>query len=162
VSTDLPGLEKLGRAISAFEGLTVTVGFQGESGRAAHPDSPGTSIAQIAAAMEFGTQNVPARPFLRTTVQQKRAEISTAVAQTILSVVRGKTPVSAAAESGASVVAMVREIIDTARQWAEPLADNTVNKKRSSDPLVDSGALRDTVSYTVRRDNAPVAHGGDR
>ena len=114
----------------------------------------GKSIAEYAVYNEFGTQNIPARPFMRTVAKEKPKQwISGMVAK-----VRGKAS-DPAAWKGALVLAgeqMRADIKDSIQNgsWT-PNAPATVaakarkGKVEPDHPLIDTGQMLAAVSYEV-------------
>ena len=162
-SNDLLGIEKLKKDLEELKMSSITVGYQGDSGRRRHPNGSGASIAEVASYMEFGTNTIPARPFLRTAVKQHEKAIKTSAKRAIAKMIDKRDNADDAVETiGNAVVAAVHKTIDTAASWAAPLASSTVKAKGSSSPLVDSKEMRSSVSW-ARRGNAGeiIKQGGE-
>lgn len=149
----------------------VTVGFQGSRGSAKHPNAD-TSIAQVAAWQEFGTPGsddrtydktrtrIPSRPFVRTGLAKAATEIQSAIKRATSGVIDGRHDVDEAQDLvGARMVEAVQQAILDAHSWATPLADATVARKGHDDPLIESGAMYDAVSYAIREGDAIAREG---
>lgn len=100
--------------------------------------------AEIGAANHFGTSTIPARPWLDvgvdTGTRRYIREIEKAAANNI--------PLDMALERvGLIAQGMVQKYI---RQLQDPPnAESTIKKKKSANPLIDTGQMRQSVSYKV-------------
>lgn len=113
------------------------------SAEAAYPD--GTKVAQVAAWHEFGTANIPPRPFFRNTIAGKKQEWRDNM-KAIL--VAQDYDVHTTLEA----VGMVArdDIMASIRQMSEPAnAKSTVAKKGFNNPLIDTGVLLRSMDYQV-------------
>lgn len=134
------------RELSRLAGTFITVGVHGDVGYTLD----GTPMVLVAAANELGTSDgrVPQRSFIRSTVDERRAEIARIQTQVMGKIADGKMT----AAQGAGVVAQfveakVKEKVTTLDE--PPNAPSTVAKKGSSNPLIDTGALRSAVVAKV-------------
>lgn len=107
------------------------------------------TLAEVAAAHEFGTATIPQRSFIRATVDLKAGEIAAEQEKLAAQVVDSKiTPEVAMERLGAAVQGMVQTRI--AEEGIGPaLAPATVARKGSDKQLVDTGQLRSSVTYQV-------------
>lgn len=124
--------------IGVLEGATHIDG-----GKGAKP----IPVAEYAAYNEFGTQRIPARPFLRTSLDTF-AEASWLPELASL-IGEGVPPETALNRVGLQAQADIRRVIE---EWASPPnAPSTIKRKRSGrdNPLVDSGDLLDAIDYHV-------------
>ncbi|HQT79437.1 MAG TPA: hypothetical protein PLD10_20530 [Rhodopila sp.] len=128
---------------------TLEVGFPEGS---TYPD--GTPVAYIAAIQEFGTQNagpnhnvtIPARPFFRTMIAEKRNEWGPALGQIIVNV-RYDTE-AALSQLGEGIQGQLQKSI---RDWTQPPnAASTVAEKGFDKPLIDTGHMVNSVRYVVK------------
>lgn len=163
------GIGKLKAALALLRKTTITIGYQGASGAAAHPNAPeGQSVALIALWQEYGTENPdgtprnPARPFLETTFKRHQPEFQKAVAKGIADLIDGRAE-REDVEHKLAVLGLdkMRATLDDSRSWAEPLAQSTIDRKGHDQPLLDSGTLRDESSWAIRRDGEIVKQGGE-
>ncbi len=166
------GIGQLKADVAALQTQNVTVGYQGPSGQATHPDTDGVKVAQVAAWMEFGTPGsddrlydmirrlVPSRPFIRTMFIRYRSELQAMLKDGIRDLITGKATLESVQDRiGKFLVDKTRDTIDDAKSWAEPLADSTVEKKGHDQPLHDTGTMRDAASYAVREGDRIVRQG---
>ncbi|HEY0772403.1 MAG TPA: hypothetical protein VGD31_18915 [Sphingobacteriaceae bacterium] len=144
------GFKDLERRLKEFKGIVVKVGVQG---RDASKLNNGTTVVTYAAANEFGTTTagrsrnvvIPERSFLRSTTDKKdywKKEIKTAYNSIID---RKDTAIAAIAKVG--IIAR-DDIIRTITDFVPPPnAESTIKKKKSSQTLIDTGLLRNSISY---------------
>lgn len=138
-------------------GAVVSVGVQGQQGAANHQDSRLT-VAQIATVHEFGkvihhpklnrTTVIPERSFLRATIDQYQQAILRRQVLLQQGFILGKFPLKPAMELlGQYVVGLIKQRI--ANGIAPPNSPWTIAKKGSSKPLIDTGQLRNSITYKV-------------
>ena len=105
-------------------------------------------LAPIAAFNEFGTDTIPERSFLRSTVDENRTKYGTAMGAAIVDVlVRGQTVEQAFGGLGELVQFDIQdkiEAIDHPRN-----APSTIAKKGFDDPLIETGILHDSIDFEV-------------
>ena len=120
---------------------TVTVGMH-EGGE----DRKGISNAGLGAVQHFGSEkiSVPARPFLDVGVESASDKYSEIVAAAM----KSKQNIDDTLEQiGVIAVAAVQEYMTDLKEPAN--AESTIKKKSSSNPLIDTGELRQAVTYNV-------------
>lgn len=125
-----------------YDDPNVTVGI--------HADQ-GSDLIVYAATNEFGSDDgrIPERSFLRSTVDEKRDEYFDELADGIGKVLDGKGSnlTSVFRRVGARAAGDVQEKI---RNLSSPAnAPSTIEKKGSSNPLIDSGRMRASVTFKV-------------
>lgn len=120
----------------------VLVGIQEEQGVQVEGD---TTLATIGYFQEYGTRDIPARPWLSEGV--KRADPAALLKQVAIDVVNGKTAEVALERAGLAAVGAIQEGF-TEIAW-EPNAASTIKAKGSSQPLIDTGRLRQSVRHKV-------------
>src|SRR5271169_6347812 len=96
VSDNRKGYDKILEQIDLLENSYVLVGFQeGTVTKAQYKEKvrkePGQSMAQIAAENEFGTRQIPARPFMRTSFDENRRQIDTSISTEYEKIIDGKS-----------------------------------------------------------------------
>ena len=123
----------------------VRVGFQ--HGKATEED--GTDICDIAAWNELGTVHIPARPFLRMSVDDNASKIKSFLQEKKKDLVRGISAEQVLKEIGIFQKDLIQEKI-TDGSFA-PNAASTVKKKGSSKPLIDTGRMRQSVNYEIKQ-----------
>ena len=165
--------KRLFSELQKLAGLEVQVGFtadgsgQGSSHESVSADDyeGGPTIAQVAAWNEFGTYNIPERPFLRQSVDNNKAAIKAMCAAQIKAVAQGKTDADKAIRVvGAGQVGLIQhEMVNDNFVENAPITIKGggmrnqksgkrlyVKGKESSTPLVDSGRMKQSVHYLVK------------
>lgn len=152
------GLRKILESLEQLGQLRVTAGVQGDRAAATYPD--GTSVGAVAKFMEFGTRTIPARPFLRHAAMTSEPGIASVAAASVGEMVtRGTSPEDALRPVGELVARQAVQAIDRSRGWARPDSAATVAAKGSSQPLYDTGRLRDSITWAVRDGRVVVKEG---
>ncbi len=127
--------------------MEVVVGFQ--EGQA-YED--GTSLAEVAAYNEFGSSDTPARPFMKQSFEKRERELQAACEQVNIALSKGDTAQHALNALGVAAKGMVQEEIGSG-DFA-PNAPSTVRQKKSGQPLIDTGHMRQSVNYVIRKAGA--------
>lgn len=113
-------------------------------------------IATYAAVNEYGSpaNNIPSRPFMRTTIDDNAQEFAQLLRDRInAAIARQQTTVDGALKL---VGLQVRNrMIGTIKRWTEPPnAPSTIRRKGESNPLVDTGAMQQSITFEVREKGA--------
>lgn len=119
----------------------VTVGIHEDTGN--HPDA-GISNAQLGALLNFGTDKIPPRPWLVPGVESATPDII----DTLAAGVESGAPMNQTLEQVGAIAAGAAQVYMTELR-DPPNAPSTIAQKGSDNPLIDTGALRSTVSYKV-------------
>lgn len=144
------GAEKISKQLNLLGNMALTIGFQGQSGLAKY--STGINVATVALMQEFGTDENPARPFMKSAIEIGRNEIKEAFVEQFGKVAEGKeTAIDAMSDIGKLVARLIVDRIDAANSWAKPLDSETGEEKGSTTPLKDTGLMRDSVTWAVRK-----------
>lgn len=108
------------------------------------------SLLQVAIVHEFGGGNVPARSFIRATIDEKAAEIREQQVRAIRAVAAGKVTAEVALERlGQFVAGLIQARIVAG--IAPPLAESTLRRKGGkTTPLILTGQLRSSITYAVQ------------
>lgn len=112
----------------------------------------GVHIATIAAVHEFGSADgrVPERSFLRATLAQMRVLIFKLYKKRLPDVMEEKIGLKhVQSEVGELMVGAIVERISTS--IPPPNAKKTIAKKKSSTTLIDTGALRQSITYVLEK-----------
>ncbi len=140
-----PEGQRLQRILKELKELEVRVGFQ--HGKTVEPD--GTDICDIAAWNELGTEHTPARPFLRKSVDDNKNRIKAFLEYQMQQMIHGVSAEQALKEIGIFQKDLIQEKI-TEGSFI-PNAVSTIIQKGSSKPLVDTGRMRQSVNYVVKK-----------
>jgi hypothetical protein len=141
---EISGGDKLEAALKAISekmsGGSLSVGFlEG----ATYPD--GESVAQVAFWNEFGTSRAPARPFMRSTIEDKQGEWATRIAGAAV-----HYDYDSAKVLGLMGETMKEDFQSSINGWTNPRnADSTIATKGFDKPLIDTGVMLQAVDYRV-------------
>ncbi|RKK03301.1 hypothetical protein EBE87_25855 [Pseudoroseomonas wenyumeiae] len=142
------GWGRLVRDIKAMQQAEVKVGV-----RAGPKDGDGMEVLQYAAHNEFGTEHIPARPFMRHTADTAASRTASLTGRLGVAVIAGRLSVPDALKSlGAFYKDRIQNTIRHSSSWAEPNDPKTIaQKKGSTTPLVDHAVLVNTIDYVVEK-----------
>lgn len=163
VIDDDQGYNKILRELSRIGNPGITVGIHGEDDRP-YQRGQGAPVttAQIGTFHEFGTldrfedssgaggggKGVPQRSFLRSTVDENRKKYADLISRGVGQVLDGRMNIKRALGLvGAKVSGDVQKKI--ASGIDPPLAQTTIDRKKSSKPLIDTGQLRQAIDWQV-------------
>ena len=131
------------KALSASGVTSLQVGF---FKNARYPN--GTPVAAVAAWNEFGTVAIPERPFFRNALRRSLDPVRELVAERVDPRKMEVDPLLAD-EVGAYVAGQVQSEIVRLREPSN--ASSTIARKGSSNPLIDKGKMRQSVTWRTRR-----------
>lgn len=137
--------KKFEKMLKELADKQVRVGFQ--RGEATEED--GTDVCDVAAWNELGTVNMPSRPFLRKSVDENAGKINNFLQSTKADLLRGVSAEQVLKEIGMFQKDLIQEKI-TEGSYA-PNAVSTVKRKGSSKPLIDTGRMRQSVNYVIKK-----------
>lgn len=136
------GGDKLERVLSSKpSGPDIRVGFFAS---ARYQD--GEQVAAVAASNEFGDGNIPERPFFRRSVATMTRDLKDVVRRQIDTETM-KLSNTGANRVGAWTAGVVQEEITDLRR--PPNSPYTIKRKGSSNPLIDTGFMRQSVTWKV-------------
>lgn len=117
---------------------TVLVGIHEDAGMT---DDGDLSMAQLGAVLHFGTQTIPPRPWLDTGVDSGTKDY--------LEVIQNHSDDldNALEIIGQIAVGRVQQYMTELNEPAN--APSTIERKGSSNPLIDTGAMRQSVTYKI-------------
>ena len=106
------------------------------------------TMSSLAAIHELGL-GVPKRAFIEPSLQKNRAKYIKYVGRQITPIIRGRQSMNAAWQGlGLMAVADIQKYMVTAQ--FTPLAPSTIARKGSSKPLIDTGQMRQAITYRVK------------
>lgn len=119
------------------------------------PDGPSkATVVDVAMFNEFGTRSIPARPFMRHTFDANQKRFVEMIRQIRISMALGKTsPEIALRLVGLFAQKEIQATISNAGSLFAQNADSTIAKKGSTAPLIDTGQLRQSITFEVRNGN---------
>ena len=114
-----------------------------------------TTILEYAVYNEFGTKNIPPRPFMRRTFEKDGDSISKYIDKRTEEVFDGKiSGIQALKRIGEFVRSKIMKNISTANSWATPLSPSTIKRKtrkgqKDRGILIDEGILLKSIRYQI-------------
>lgn len=135
------GYKAFKRLIGDLDGLRAEVGIRDGQ------------IATYAAANEYGTDTIPSRPFMRSTIDGNRNKYSEQLTKLW-------NRASSGHFKGATAGGLLLRVGTTARNdlikaisgWSQPRnADSTIAQKGENNPLVDTGAMQRAITVEVKK-----------
>lgn len=144
-----PEGERFFRELQKLSTKQVRVGLKrGKKGKRHNGMPSKADLVEIALYNELGTSTIPARPFFAQTVQVHEEEIREAAVSEAAKVLRGNEKAQQAfREIGTDVQKKVQKRIDEGQ--FVPNAPSTIKRKGHDHPLIDTGTMRDSISYTI-------------
>lgn len=152
LDTDM-GMDAVVDAIEKLNNSYVTVGFQQgtvtkSQTKGQRSKKAGLSMPQIAAQNEFGTDIIPARPFMRTAVDSNREKINKAISGQYDKIVAGESTVKNSLNLlGLYMTSLIQKQIRATHY--PPNASSTIARKKSSHPLIDFAQMIQSVRHEV-------------
>lgn len=146
------GYEALVRRFYTLEDTPIIdVGVLEAEGAKEHEGGErGVTVLDVATWNEFGTGQIPERSFIRAWFDQNLNGARELVRRLLESVVVGKRNLPDVPELlGTTFVGQIQKRISTGIPPKN--ADSTVDRKRSSKPLIDTGQLRSSITFRVRK-----------
>lgn len=120
------------------------------SGTGTHPNADGATVAEVGIWNEFGTRRIPARPWMRATLRMRRRQYRQEIFSQLKALLHQKTTLTNAERRIGMRVQ--RDLRDTIKRLSRPRnAPRTVIKKGSSNPLIDTGFLRQSINWAAWR-----------
>lgn len=150
--------ERIFRQLEELTSLRVKVGFQDDvkekkrqgKGKKGTDNTDAPLVAQVAAWNEFGTVNMPSRPFMRKSIDNNKDAMADYMRELAAGVMdRSVTAQNALKEIGLKQKDFMQLEIDNGN--FAPNAASTIRKKGSSHPLVDSGTMRASINYVIEK-----------
>lgn len=128
-------------------------------------DDRKTTILEYAIYNEYGTSNIPPRPFMRHTLNTNKTLISGLMRNITRQVIRGeKTAKEALMEFGETIRGLIIQNIATADSWATPNKESTTKTKTSNGNtnntkvLIDNRYLIKSIRYQIVGSNGEIVY----
>jgi hypothetical protein len=136
------GMKRWSKLLHDFKSAEIELGIFKSAGT-----NEGEYISDYAYENEHGTERIPARPFLGLTVDRKKDEWLRFLEDGIDRAVEEKNtkPDFYLARLGEKMVGDVKLTISS--NMPPPNAEATIKRKKSSKTLIDTGAMRNAVTY---------------
>ena len=124
----------------------VEVGYFGNQ---THSGKRPITMKTLASFHEYGTRKMPARPFIRPALKQNRMKYLKLAGKQITPCILGRQTTSNVWHLlGAEAVKDVQDYMINGT--FAPLKPATIKRKGSSKPLIDTGQLRQSITYKVK------------
>jgi len=108
------------------------------------------SLAEIGAILEFGTARIPPRPFLANGLKIGQDRLRALSKALLAQIVQGKQTIEGGLGIlGAVAAGIIQKNIAQEGAFAKN-AQSTIDMKGSSKPLIDTGQLRQSISWSVQ------------
>jgi hypothetical protein len=142
-------VKKLVKEASGFLGAYLTIGVHQESAR--YPG--GEDVVDVMMWNEFGTKTMPARSFIRSTIDENESLINQWRDEAILNMLdKGWSVRKSLEQLGQRIVLLIQKKIRS--NVPPPLADSTAKAKiakgRSPVTLIDTGQMLRAITYKVK------------
>ena len=113
----------------------------------AEGDEPARYVAQVAAQNEYGHGRIPSRPFMRNAMRKHKKDIRKGLKRVARAETGAKPANIQMMRLGMAAQNWVRREITDLR--TPPNAPMTIARKRSSNPLIDTGRMRQEIQFRV-------------
>ncbi len=131
--------------LNKLANLEIQVGFQ--SGQSKYEN--GADVAEIAAYNEFGSSSTPPRPFMKQSFENHQSELQAGCDSVNKKLAEGGNAEEALKTLGTFAKGLVQEEIVSG--GFAPNAESTVKQKGSSQPLIDTGRMRQSVNFIIKQ-----------
>lgn len=153
VRTKIKGGKRFRRVITEKKKLMQSLDILVVAGipRESRNTESGESIPVYGAQNEFGvpSQNIPERSFLRSTLEEQDKEYKDGLNQIAEGVIkRGKSARQGAGLLGVKIEADIKTKILTLK--TPPNSPYTLERKNGSNPLIDTGSMKDSIKFEIR------------
>lgn len=139
----------LGRMLTTARGYTARV-HVGYFGNERHAGKRPITMGNLAGIHEHGTRHTPKRPFIAPALKKNRGKYLRLAGKSFVPIVRGRQTTSQMWHYlGQEAVKDVQQYMVTAT--FTPLSPKTIKQKGSSKPLIDTGQLRQSITYRVKK-----------
>lgn len=137
------GFMALVRSVDAISNESVRAGVLSDAGAAAD----GTSYIDIAYWQEYGTKNIPKRPFMRIAADKNQKAWSDLASDVAGRVAAGRlAPKQGLDLIGLKMAGDIQQVIGNKSLLARN-APGTIKQKGSDAPLIDTGSLRQRIHH---------------
>ena len=140
--------------------LAIDKSLMGENGK--------VTILDYAIWNEFGTPDIPARPFMRNALDSNKSSISRLIKEIPNKVIKGELHGKEALMIiGETIRGMIILSIRDAKNWAIPNSTKTLKiktskeKKENTKPLIDAGYLITAIRYQIVNENGTIEYLSD-
>lgn len=140
------GLNRILSDVDRLSNASIDAGILSTNNRTM---DDGTTVAEYAFFNEIGTKNIPARPFIASTSDNKGIEWDGLIRRGFKRVLAGNLPIEHFFVGiGQRVVGDIKKTITNLSN--PPNKPSTIARKKSSNPLIDTGLMRQLVAFEVK------------
>lgn len=151
---DGAGLDKLKKQLGILEKNAVAVGIHEDAGE--YEGGNGTTVAEAAVFNEYGTPTIPERSFMRSNLREKLKQYRIALAKIAKSAI--DKPVTAKTNMGKLGQMAANDIQNKIVSLrTPPNAESTIAKKKTTNPLIDTGQLVNSIKWKYLNEKATKA-----
>ncbi|WP_233134110.1 hypothetical protein [Aggregatibacter actinomycetemcomitans] len=144
VTSNFSPAKKLIEQLNRLKEKAVYVGFPAEFDEKVK-GSENFNLASLAAVLEFGNEHIPARPFLRQTLEENQEKYTEFFIQWF----DQGLPAAQIYELLAVIAQGDVQMNIVKGEWVAN-AKSTIKRKKSSKPLIDTGKMRQSVRGIVK------------
>lgn len=149
------GWKRIKANVADAQGMFVKIGITSSVGGNPKEDvdgskSPDTTLAEVAWWNEFGTKHIPERSFVRSTTDESRRKIASMKRRLARGMTKPRptmTPAKSLEVLGQFMQGRIVAKINALR--TPPNAPSTIRRKKSSNPLVASKQMAQSIQYEV-------------
>lgn len=144
-------VEELLEVLSELKASEIEIGILGDGKGSTYLDSGATTL-QIANIHEFGAPDagIPSRSFIRAGFDKNKSDIIKQGEDLLTDVIALNLEPGPMMEAiGEASVGKIQEFLTELKK--PPLKPITIKLKGSSNPLIDTGQLRDSITHKVRK-----------
>ncbi len=105
-------------------------------------------VVDRGAANEFGTQTIPARPFMRGAVDANPQQVNEILVKLVTKAAKGQGVFLK--EAAVGFENLIKKQIADSPAWAKELAPSTIREKNFNHPLIDTSEMHDSISSEVK------------
>lgn len=136
------GWNRIKKELKAANGSYTKIGILTGAGT----EENGTLIVDVAKDNEYGTNKIPARPFMRTSFDESRIETNRIIDKLYSKIFKGENTTKQSLDIlGLYMTGKIqKKITDIRTPVNSPV---TIAIKKSSNPLIDTGTMRRSVTH---------------
>lgn len=149
-------IDKTGQVFASLAALQQKDVLAGIPQATSSREGEGPNNAELGYVLANGSpaNHIPPRPFLQPAIESNVDQISAQQAKVVQDALDGKPVDGDMQKLGLLAQSKIKSwFTDPRNNWA-PNAPATIARKGSDRPLIDTGALRNSISYVVRQKNA--------
>lgn len=143
------GFKRIQKSLNDLGKVKITAGLHYSAGRDKAGNASGVPVAQYAYDNEFGTDKIPARPFVTTSFDENLPKLEAKISNNIAAIYEDQIGFKQALEQVGNLASddIVNKIDSI---LTPPNSPATIARKKSAKPLIDTGTMRKSVEGVVR------------